>query len=149
MVVCGGAAIFLSTHNQTNTAWQRYFDPLKSVADNRAYQWYKEVCGVYGCTAVQQYRVEIERKKPAEHRHSCSFSRDRTTAAYTTGCGFHSGSMSEGREAWTSSSYSCLLLLLSLFALNGKAPVGIETAAHTWQGVQFLLLFSGSLAGLE
>ncbi|CAM9774170.1 unnamed protein product [Ectocarpus sp. 12 AP-2014] len=27
---------------KTNTAWQRYFDPLKSVADNRAYQWYKE-----------------------------------------------------------------------------------------------------------
>lgn len=28
---------------KTNTAWQRYFDPLNSVADNRAYQWYKEV----------------------------------------------------------------------------------------------------------
>eukprot|EP00752_Nemacystus_decipiens_P006481 g5835.t1 len=27
---------------KTNTAWQRYFDPLNSVADNRAYQWYKE-----------------------------------------------------------------------------------------------------------
>ncbi|CAM9472176.1 unnamed protein product [Pylaiella littoralis] len=27
---------------KTNTAWQRYFDPLKSIADNRAYQWYKE-----------------------------------------------------------------------------------------------------------
>ncbi|CAM9467432.1 unnamed protein product [Ectocarpus fasciculatus] len=27
---------------KTNTAWQRYFDPLKGVADNRAYQWYKE-----------------------------------------------------------------------------------------------------------
>lgn len=40
---------------KTNTAWQKYFDPLNSVADNRAYQWYKEVrldiillCG--GCT---------------------------------------------------------------------------------------------------
>lgn len=28
---------------KTNTAWQKYFDPLNSVADNRAYQWYKEV----------------------------------------------------------------------------------------------------------
>lgn len=28
---------------KTNTAWQRYFDPLNGVADNRAYQWYKEV----------------------------------------------------------------------------------------------------------
>lgn len=28
---------------KTNTAWQRYFDPLKNLADNRAYQWYKKV----------------------------------------------------------------------------------------------------------
>lgn len=28
---------------KTNTAWQKYFDPLNNVADNRAYQWYKEV----------------------------------------------------------------------------------------------------------
>ncbi|CAM9204705.1 unnamed protein product [Laminaria digitata] len=27
---------------KTNTAWQKYFDPLNNVADNRAYQWYKE-----------------------------------------------------------------------------------------------------------
>eukprot|EP00903_Cladosiphon_okamuranus_P008758 g8390.t1 len=25
-----------------NTEWQRYFDPLNRMADNRAYQWYKE-----------------------------------------------------------------------------------------------------------
>ena len=34
---------------KTNTAWQRYFDPLNSVADNRAYQWYKEVRRTEGC----------------------------------------------------------------------------------------------------
>lgn len=28
---------------KTNTVWQRFFDPFKALAENRAYQWYKKV----------------------------------------------------------------------------------------------------------
>lgn len=50
---------------KTNTAWQRYFDPLKSVADNRAYQWYKEVLlgVVQVCESIRGRRKNTVRSR--------------------------------------------------------------------------------------